>query len=100
MRVRADTGFNRAYWGFEMRGVRRIVDPNTTVAKGVAEEAGRFGRCRWRRAAGEPVYPGTYKMVITLNGVSDSTMMVVKGDPNVPVSKELYDARMKVLKTT
>jgi hypothetical protein len=37
-------------------------------------------------------------MVITLKGVSDSTMMVVKADPNVPVSRELYDARIRVLK--
>jgi hypothetical protein len=37
-------------------------------------------------------------MVITLNGVSDSTMMIVKGDPNVPVSRELYDARMKIIR--
>ncbi len=37
-------------------------------------------------------------MVISLRGTSDSTMIAVKGDPNVPMSRELYDARMKVLK--
>ena len=91
LRVRADTGFNRAYWGFEMKGVRPVV--NTTQGRG-----GRFGGREGAEPAGEPVYPGTYKLVITLKGVSDSTMMVVKGDPNVPLSRELYDARMKVLK--
>ena len=102
LRVKADTGFNRAYWGFEMRGVRRIIDPNSTRGEGGGSGGGgRFGRFaggRGTEPAGQPVYPGTYKMVISLNGVSDSTVMVVKGDPNVPLSRELYDARMKVLK--
>ncbi len=102
LRVKADTGFNRAYWGFEMRGIRRIIDPNSTRGEGGGGGGGgRFGRFGGGRGAeppGQPVYPGIYKMVLTLNGVSDSTMMVVKGDPNVPVSRELYDARMKVLK--
>ena len=96
LRVKADTGFNREYWGFELKGVRRIVDPNNTRGEG----GGRFGRFGGSRGepAGQPVYPGTYKLVITVNGVSDSTAVVVKGDPNAPVSREVYDARMKVLK--
>ena len=113
LRVRADTGFNRVYWGFEMRGVRRIIDPAQAATFAAAGGGGgggaggggggRFGGGRFggRGAAeppGQPVYPGTYKFVITVNGVSDSTLMIVKGDPNVPLSRELYDARMKLIK--
>jgi hypothetical protein len=83
-----------------MRGVRRIVDPNQTTAGGTGG-GGRFGRfagARGAEPAGENIFPGTYKMVITVNGVSDSTIMVVKPDPNAPLSKEVYDARMKIIK--
>ena len=95
LRVKADTGFNREYWGFEMKGVRPVINPNQTGGGG---RFGRFAGVRSAEPAGQPVYPGTYKMVISLHGASDSTMMVVKADPNIPVSRELYDARMKVLK--
>jgi photosystem II stability/assembly factor-like uncharacterized protein len=99
LRARADTGFNRGYWGFEMKGVRRIIDPNQTgFGGGSGRGFSRFAGGRDAEPPGQPVYPGTYKLVISFKGVSDSTMMVVKGDPNVPVSRELYDARMKVLK--
>ncbi|MGI8582625.1 MAG: WD40/YVTN/BNR-like repeat-containing protein [Chitinophagaceae bacterium] len=96
LRVRADTGVNRNYWGFEMKGVKQVIDPSQTSGRG----GGRFGGAGTRGAEppGQPVFPGTYKMVISLRGTSDSTMIVVKGDPNVPMSRELYDARMKVLK--
>jgi hypothetical protein len=96
LKVRADTGFNRAYWGLEMRGVKSAVNPFQTGRTG----GGRFGGGGERGAEppGYQVYPGTYKMVISLRGASDSTMVVLKGDPNVPVSKELYDARINALK--
>ncbi|MEJ7675072.1 MAG: hypothetical protein WKF59_20805 [Chitinophagaceae bacterium] len=95
LKVKADSGFNRNYWGFEMKGVRRLVDPNQS---GGGRGFGRFGGDGGGEHAGQPVYPGTYKMVISFRGASDSTLMVVKGDPNVPLPRELYDARMKVLK--
>ncbi len=103
LRTRADTGFNRAAWQFEMRGIRRIIDPNLAGGGGAGGGGGgRFGRFggggRGAEPAGENVFPGTYKMVLTLNGVSDSTTVVVKGDPNVPVSREMYDARMKLIR--
>jgi hypothetical protein len=80
-----------------MRGIRQPVSPDAATGGGGGRGFGRFGN-RGAEPAGQPVYPGTYKFVISLKGVSDSTMMVVKGDPNVPLSRELYDARMKVLK--
>jgi hypothetical protein len=79
-----------------MKGVKQVIDPSQTSGRG----GGRFGGAGTRGAEppGQPVFPGTYKLVISLRGASDSTMMVVKGDPNVPLSRELYDARIKVLK--
>jgi len=95
LKVKADTGFNRYYWGFEMKGVKPVIDPANS-------EGGRGGRSgggnRGGEPAGQPVYPGTYKMVVSFKNASDSTFMIVKGDPNVPLSKELYDARIVVLK--
>lgn len=96
LKVKADSGFNRNYWGFEMKGVPPVKDPADTSSEGRG-----FGRSRGNRGgepAGEPVFPGTYKFVISLYGVMDSTVMIVKADPDIPVSKEMYDARMKVLK--
>ncbi|HEY8690825.1 MAG TPA: hypothetical protein VIM07_16430 [Chitinophagaceae bacterium] len=101
LRVKADTGFNRAYWGFEMKGVKRIIDPTQVRPEGAGAGGGRFGRFGGGGGAeppGQPVYPGTYKLVISFKSISDSTMIVVKGDPNVPVSREMYDARMKIIK--
>jgi hypothetical protein len=94
LKVKADSGFNRNYWGFEMKGVRRLVDPNQPGGgRGFGRNVGERGA----EPAGQPVYPGTYKMVISFKGAADSTMMVVKGAPNVSLSREVYDARMKVL---
>ncbi len=107
LKVKADTGFNKNYWGFEMKGVKQVINPNAVPVEGGAVtgasgggRGGRFGGGGGRGAEppGQPVYPGTYKLVISLRGASDSTMIVVKADPNVPVSKDLYDARIKVLK--
>ena len=82
MKLKADTGFNRYYWGFEMKGVRF---PGTPKPKQLLPEPG-----------GLSVFPGTYKLVIRSGKDADSTTMVVKEDPNVPVSKEIYDAKMMV----
>ena len=45
-----------------------------------------------------PVYPGTYKVVVNLGTAADSTMIVVNADPNVPNDKNVYDAKMVLLK--
>ena len=84
MKIKADTGFNRAYWGFEMKGVRQ---PGSPKPKANSPEPG-----------GLPVYPGTYKLVINLGKDSDSTMITINPDPNVPNNKEIYDAKMVMIK--
>ncbi|MDQ6756753.1 MAG: hypothetical protein M3004_07435 [Bacteroidota bacterium] len=97
LRVKADTGFNRAYWGFEMKGIRQPGSPQQAGGRG---GGGRFGGGGGRGAepAGQQVFPGTYKLVISLGQASDSTLIVVKGDPNVPLLKEVYDAKMNLIK--
>ena len=84
MKVKADTGFNRYYWGFEMKGNRR---PGAAKPKTADDEP-----------KGMPVFPGTYKMVISLDKEKDSAMIVVKPDPLAPPKKDLYDARMAAIK--
>ena len=82
--IKSDTGFNRNYWGFEMKGARQPGTPKTKVN---SPEPG-----------GIPVYPGTYKIVIRLGKESDSTLVSVYADPNVPPSREIYDAKMNTIK--
>jgi len=85
-KVKADTGFNRNYWRFETKGIRQ---PGSPKPKPNTPEPVNFGM---------PVFPGTYKLVVTVGKETDSTMLVVKGDPNVPDNKEVYDAKTAMLK--
>jgi hypothetical protein len=84
LKVKADSGLNRYSWGFEMKGSRQ---PGSQKPKPNAPEPG-----------GLPVYPGLYKITITLGKETDSTMIVVNPDPNVPNNKEIYDAKMTSVK--
>lgn len=103
LRVRADSGLNRASWGFEMKGIRQ---PSSGRAGGGfggggGGGGGRFGGFGGRggtEPAGYPVYPGTYKLVISMGRESDSTHITVMSDPKVPITRESYDARMALLK--
>ena len=99
LKVKADTGLNRNYWGFEMKGVKPVINSAQPATEGGGgRDRFNLGISSGSEPAGQPVYPGNYKFIITLKGVLDSTTMVVKADPNIPVSRELYDARMQVLK--
>ena len=84
MKIKVDTGFNRNYWGFEMKGTRQ---PGSPKPKSGSSEP-----------AGLSVYPGLYKLVINIGAAADSTMIVVNADPNVPNDKEIYNAKMVMLK--
>jgi hypothetical protein len=84
MKVKADSGFNRNYWGFEMKGNRQ---PGSVKPKKGDREPG-----------GLDVFPGTYKLVVELGNEKDSAMLIVKPDPQVPANKELYDAKMAAVK--
>jgi hypothetical protein len=80
-KVKADSGFNRIYWGFETKGTRQPGSPKPNAPE-------PFG--------GMQVFPGTYKVVITLDKESDSTNVIVKADPRIEVKKEVYDAKKKM----
>jgi photosystem II stability/assembly factor-like uncharacterized protein len=86
LRIKADSNFNRFYWGMEGKGIR---------ASGQGGRGGGRGAARnsLDEPGGLPVDPGTYKVVVDLGkDVSDSMMVVVNDDPNAPRSKELRDA--------
>ncbi len=85
-KIKADSGFNRNYWRFETKGIRQ---PGSAKPKPNSPEPVNFGM---------PVYPGTYKVVVNLGTAADSTMIVVNADPNVPNDKNVYDAKMVLLK--
>jgi hypothetical protein len=83
LKFKVDTGFNRAYWGFEMKGIRV---PNSPKPKADAQEPRGF-----------PVFPGTYKLVMSLGAEMDSTSIIVNADPNVPADRAMYDAKMTMM---
>ena len=83
-KVKADSGFNRYYWGFETKGIRQ---PGSQKLKANSPEP-----------TGLAVFPGNFNMVISLGKQSDSTRIIVKPDPNVPISREIYEVKMKLLK--
>ncbi len=80
MLVKADTGFNRNYWGFDMKGIRQPGSAKPTLR---SPEPG----------GGMPVFPGAYKMVFALGKEMDSIMLLVKSGPGVVMSKQIYDAK-------
>lgn len=84
MKVKADSGLNRFYWFFDTKGSRF---PGTPKRGPNAPEQG----------GGYPVFPGTYKVVISLGKEADSLMLTVKGDPRVEVKREVYEAKKKMM---
>jgi hypothetical protein len=79
LKWKADSGYNRNYWGFEQKGFRR---PGSPKPRPNAPEPG-----------GLDVFPGTYKVVMDLAGVKDSTMVTVVGDPRLGDRKEVIMAQ-------
>lgn len=90
LRTKADSGFNRFYWGMEGKGIRQ---PG-------GGRGGRRGGNEENRnePAGLPVDPGTYKVVISLGkDLNDSTLVVVNDDPNAPTPKEIRIAKRQMI---
>ena len=79
LKWKADTGFNRQWWGMEERGVR---NPGSAKPRPGAPEPGGF-----------PVFPGTYKVVLSLGRDMDSTMVTVKDDPRINRSQDVVVAQ-------
>jgi prefoldin subunit 5 len=69
LKWKADTGFNRQWWGMEERGFR---PPNAPKPKGDAPEPG-----------GLQALPGTYKVVLQLGTATDSITVTIKDDPRL-----------------
>jgi len=90
LRTKADSGFNRFYWGMEGKGIRQ------PGGGGRGGGGRRGGGAAENEPAGLPVDPGTYKVVISLGrDLSDSMMVVVNDDPNAPTPKEVREAIRK-----
>ncbi len=84
-KAKADTGFNRIYWNYSTKGIRRPGSPRPR--RGAAEPGGGM------RAA-----PGTYKAVISLGDVADSSMLTVQYDPRARFDEAVYNAQQQLMK--
>jgi hypothetical protein len=95
LRWKADTGFNRQWWGMEERGYRQ---PGAGRPGG-GGGGGRFGGGGGGGAepAGLQVLPGAYKVVLNLGREGDSTFVIIKDDPRIPKSDEAKMAQRKLL---
>lgn len=69
------TGINRIYWSMDKKGYRW---PGSSAPRSGSPERGGGGNA----------FPGTYKIRMTYNGISDSTMLTVKADPRIEFSIE------------
>jgi hypothetical protein len=83
LKWKADTGFNRRWWGMEERGYR---SPGTPKPRPGAPEI-----------PGLQAVPGTYKVVLTLGKESDSTMVTLKDDPRLNKSAEVTRTQRALL---
>jgi len=69
LKWKADSGFNRRYWGMEGKGYRI---PGSPKPRPDAPEPG-----------GQPVMPGRYRIVMDYLGARDSAFIQVSGDPRL-----------------
>jgi photosystem II stability/assembly factor-like uncharacterized protein len=87
LKWKADTGLNRQWWGMEEKGFRQ---PG-------ARGGGRFGGSNSGEPGGLQVFPGTYKVVLTLGKELDSTLVTIKDDPRLNKTEEVKTAQRKML---
>jgi gas vesicle protein len=71
----ADSGFNRRTWGMEQKGFKQ-----PGMGGGRRGGGGRSGEAE---PGGQQALPGTYKVVLTYKGSSDSTMITLLDDPRL-----------------
>ena len=91
LRTKADSGFNRFYWGMEGKGIRQ-------PGGGRGGRRGGGDNENRNEPGGLPLDPGTYKVVISLSkDLNDSTMVVVNDDPNAPTPKEIRIAKRQMI---
>lgn len=83
LKWKADTGFNRQYWGMEEKGFRSPGSPRS-----------------WPNAPETPglqVLPGTYKIVVSLGKEADSTTVTIKDDPRLNKTNDVKIAQRRML---
>ena len=85
LKWKADTGLNRQWWGMEEKGFRQ---PGSRGGRG-----GRGGA----EPAGLQVFPGIYKVVLSLGKDADSTLVTIKDDPRLHKTEEVKTAQRKML---
>lgn len=83
LRWKADTGFNRQWWGMEEKGYRQ---PGSPRVRGAAAEP-----------AGLQAMPGTYKVVVALGKEADSTTITIKDDPRLNKTTETRIAQRRMI---
>lgn len=83
LKWKADTGYNRQWWGMEERGVRSPIAPKP--------------RPNSPEPGGLQVLPGTYKVVLALGQASDSTMINIKEDPRIQKSATAIAAQRSMI---
>jgi photosystem II stability/assembly factor-like uncharacterized protein len=84
LKIKADTGFNRVYWGMEEKGIRSFSSRNNRRNANAEEEPG-----------GLPADPGIYKVVIEVGKLKDSLTLTVNDDPRAPLSRDIRDTIKK-----
>jgi photosystem II stability/assembly factor-like uncharacterized protein len=95
LRWAADSGFNRSYWGMEEKGYR------TPGGGGGRRMGGGGGGRGGAEPGGQQALPGTYKVVLTHKGISDSTMITLLDDPrlgnrnNIKIAQAALRAELK-----
>ncbi len=82
LKWKADSGFNRRYWGMEEKGFR---SPGSEKPKPGALEPG-----------GLQVLPGTYRVVLDYGQNSDSSMVLVKDDPRLGNRNDIKMAQRRM----
>jgi len=83
LKWKADSGYNRRWWGMEEKGYRAPGSPKPRP--GAAETPGLMA------------LPGTYRVVLTLGSSSDSTTVTLKDDPRVNRTPEARMAQRSLL---
>lgn len=94
LKWRADTGFNRQWWGMEEKGFRQPGQAGTRGG-GSRRFAGATGG--GAELGGLQVFPGTYKVVLTYGKESDSTFVTIKDDPRLNKTDDVKLAQRKML---
>ena len=83
LKWKADTGFNRWWWGMEERGYRSPAAPRP--------------RPDAPETPGLQALPGTYKVVISLGRDADSTSVTIRDDPRLKKSQDVMLAQRRML---